>query len=236
MYHRRKIFVSYKYYDFSVKRIDGIDTPRGYVNYLQKTQLKKYNINKAEKDNTDNGDLSEDYLKQKLANLIWDSTITVILISPGMKSSKPEKCQWIPREISYSLRTQFKYTSQMRSHPNALIAVVLPQDVLGDPYSYYLKPETYFTNNTGIKTATQIKTNKTFQIIKNNMFNKKNPNRSRVLFRGLNSTYYDYVYSPDSSYIETVKWKDFCLRPSYYYKIALNRQKHIDDYYIQKQI
>ena len=65
---------------------------------------------------------------------MYDSSLTIILISPNMKEPNTwEKSQWIPWEISYSIRktTRGYYTSQR----NAVLAVVLP-DKHGN-YNYY---------------------------------------------------------------------------------------------------
>ncbi|MBR4331569.1 MAG: TIR domain-containing protein [Clostridia bacterium] len=57
--------------------------------------------------------------------MIHDSTVTVVLISPNMKEAgKWQRSQWIPWEISYSIRrtTRGGRTSQR----NSIIAVILP--------------------------------------------------------------------------------------------------------------
>ena len=95
----RKIFVSYKY-----------PKVRDYVSWLEK----KFNdrsdhIYKGEHDNEDLSLRSEDYIWSSLKDKIYDSSITIVLISPNMKEpNKWERSQWIPWEITYSIRETTK--------------------------------------------------------------------------------------------------------------------------------
>ncbi|MBA4299088.1 MAG: hypothetical protein C0433_03120 [Cyclobacterium sp.] len=55
------------------------------------------------------------------------SSTTIVLISKGMKKAgKPEYEQWIPWEISYSLRTTT--IQERKSHRNAVLGIVLPDE------------------------------------------------------------------------------------------------------------
>lgn len=135
----RKIFVSYKYWDSDVYPVpsftDGTPKVRDYVSWLEyKFRNRTEHYYKGESDNEDLSRYSETYIWNKLKDKIYDSSITIVLISPNMKEPyRWERSQWIPWEISYSLRltTRSSYTSQR----NAILAVVLP-DRKGN-YSYY---------------------------------------------------------------------------------------------------
>lgn len=134
-----KIFVSYKYWDSNVKFLNGYSkgTPkvRDYVSWIEDKFTNRSNhIYKGEHDNEDLSDKSEDYIWSKLKDKIYDSTVTIVLISPNMKEqSRWEKSQWIPWEISYSLRETLRNGFVSRS--NAILAVVLPDRV--GSYLYY---------------------------------------------------------------------------------------------------
>lgn len=137
----RKIFVSYKYGDTNVKSIPSISgynpRVRDYVTWLEnKFTNRTEHYYKGEHDNEDLSYRSDDYIWNKLKDKIFDSSITIVLISPNMKEpGRWQKSQWVPWEISYSLRETPR--SSYTSHSNAILAVILP-DRLGY-YSYYNK-------------------------------------------------------------------------------------------------
>ena len=135
----RKIFISYKYWDndvYSVPKFsDSTPKVRDYVSWLEENfQNRTEHYYKGEKDNQDLSQYSKEYIWGQLKDKIFDSSITIVLISPNMKKTYcTEKSQWIPQEISYSLRVtpRSSYTSQR----NAVLAVVLPNK--NGSYNYY---------------------------------------------------------------------------------------------------
>ncbi|MCD7124055.1 hypothetical protein [Limosilactobacillus caviae] len=141
-----------------------------------------------------------------------------------MEKLKRQDDQWIPWEISYSLRTQIR--NKRRSIPNALIAVVLPD--IEDSYEYFLTYWSYEDKNNEKCVVESINNSNTFDIIKNNMFNQKNPSIERINGRT--------VYYGESSYMITVKWKDFIIDTDKYINKALGLRDKIGDYIICKKI
>lgn len=98
-----KIFVSYKYRDYDVAPLArhpayGYTTPRQYVSYIDDVITRDYgHVFKGEDDNTDLRYLSEDTIWAKLRDRIYDSSLTIVLISPNMKEANiSEAAQWIP--------------------------------------------------------------------------------------------------------------------------------------------
>ncbi len=224
----RKIFVSYKYADDDVANLSAWknSTVRDYVTEFENILDFSDNIYKGESDGEDLSKLSEFTIWQKLRDRIYDSSITVIFISPGMKENgKKDKDQWIPWEVSYSLKeTSRKNKSgvSITSRSNAMIAVVLP-DASGS-YTYYLEKKNCC--NSGCTTH---HTDILFQIIRDNKFNlktatKKNCNAARTIWYG------------DYSYIAAVKWSDFIQDYSTYLEAAYERRDNIDNYEIVKSI
>lgn len=133
-----KIFVSYKYADANVQALPGLYTQTTVRSYVDKfeSQLRSRgsSIYKGERNGTDLSMLSEEYIWQLLKDKIYDSTVTVLFISPNMREpGKWERSQWIPWEISYSLREQTR--SDRTSHSNAIVAVILPNK--NGSYGYY---------------------------------------------------------------------------------------------------
>lgn len=226
-----KIFISYKYADSNVKRLSGdfysTDTVRTYVDkladYISETSEHIY---KGEADGEDLSDLSEETIWAKLKDRIYDSTLTIVMISPGMReASKADKDQWIPWEISYSLKEISRKNingKMVLSFSNAILAIVLP-DRQGS-YNYYTH------NNSCCETNCRtLKTGILFQIMRNNMFNIKDhdydicKNNSKI-------------YHGDDSYIFSVKWEDFVKKPEHYIQKAYDIQSKIDQYRIQKEV
>ena len=162
----KKIFVSYKYSDSSVENLKygfGLGqydiyntTVRDYVTRLEYL-ISEDNIYKGEHDGEDLSNFTNEYIWSSLKEKIFDSTITIVLISPRMKEEfELERNQWIPQEIAYSLRNKTRNNRQ--SQPNALIYVVLP-----DSFGRY----NYFINWFGYQR------NVIFEIMNRNINNKK---------------------------------------------------------------
>ena len=135
----RKVFVSYKYKDKDVKALPGVEPytwVRDYVDYIEDHIVKKGNVYKGEDNTEDLSDRSESYIWEHLKDKIYDSSVTIVLISPNMRElGKWQRSQWIPWEIAYSLRETRR--SDYTSHNNAILAVILPDK--NGSYNYYRK-------------------------------------------------------------------------------------------------
>ena len=199
----RKIFISYKYKDANVRKLRHVNPyqqtiVRDYVDVLQ-TLIEKYgnNINKGEKDGEDLSVLEDTTIQSILGDKIYDSSITLVLISPNMKDPYlPETDQWIPWEISYSLREQSR--EGRTSKTNGVMAIVLPD--ANNSYGYYMQEHTCpYCNNRILYTG------RLFKILSVNMFNRYNPSYSTCP----NHPYNSRPETGECSYIPSVKWDDF---------------------------
>lgn len=224
-----KIFISYKYADSDVYNItDNSDgcTVRDYVDKIEATLDSSDDIYKGESDGEDLSKLSEDTIWTKLKDRIYDSTLTIVMISKNMRDSlKLDKDQWIPREISYSLKEVSRVNSSgtsVTSKSNAVLAVVAPDS--SNSYTYY----TYKNSCCDSKCRT-LQTYTLFNILKENMFNiidadKNDCSNSSTIWHG------------DCSYITSVNWDDFIKDMNKYIDKAYEIQDKIDNYNICKEV
>src|SRR5258708_11422705 len=163
----KKIFISYKFGDTNVAQLgnNSVTTVRDYVDSLQDMFEETPHIYKGEEDGNDLSQFKDETIESKLRDKIYDSSITMVLISPGMKEAGlREDEQWIPWEISYSLRERTR--NERTSRSNGLLAVVIPDS--NDSYEFFL---TYDAACSAIFFNTPF----LFKILSANMFNLKIP-------------------------------------------------------------
>lgn len=221
----RKIFVSYKYRDANVYPLNwfGETTVRSYVDKLEEYFDSSDNIYKGESDNEDLSQYSENTIWEKLKDRIYDSSVTIVMISPNMKEThRYDRTQWIPWEISYSLKSMSRNDRISRS--NAVLAVVLPD--LNNSYDYFIKDYQCFNCSCRVLMIESL-----FKILSNNMFNLKIKTKFNCT-SGLNSN----IYTGKPSYIASVKWQDFIISAKNYIDSAIELKDQIDYYEICKEV
>lgn len=222
-----KIFISYKYKDTDVYPLKNVfeealepTKVRDYVDILQQKLERENHINKGEKDGEDLSDFKDETIASHLRDKIYDSSVTIVMISPNMREAGNEDNQWIPWEISYSLKEINR--NDRRKTPNALIAIVLPDN--NGSYDYYIEENACYSDCS----CRTLHTGKLFTIMAKNMFNiiepkyKKCPNKT--------------VFVGDESYIQSVKWADFMKAPNHYIEKSLQIKDNWNKYYIVKQV
>jgi len=200
----RRIFISYKYADEQVPDLNMFDETitvfgtipsrrntrvRDYVDKLQE-KIGNENINLGERDGESLEEFSDIHIETSLKKKIFHSSITIVMISRGMMSPDVEYNQWIPWEVSYSLRTVERENKTSRM--NGVLGVVLPDK--NNSYDWY------YTDNSACNSITH-HTEQLFEILQKNMFNIKQPNQ-----RVCNGS---TINEGDFSFIKTVKWHDF---------------------------
>jgi len=216
----RKIFVSYKHEDDNVQSLGGLwPTARDYVDVL----IEKFEgdeIYKGE-ENEDLSEFKDEKIKSHLRDKIFDSSITIVLISPKMNDGKPQHEQFIPWEISYSLQEPTR--DGRTSNSNGVLAVVLPD--MNGSYQYYITRHGCPGSN-----SRTLHTNFLFQILRDNMFNKKSPTSAPCNVCG------ELLYSDRPSYIASVKWRDFMGDTDKYLKMTDDIRGAIASYNIAKMM
>jgi hypothetical protein len=215
----RKIFVSYKYADSKVAALGSNQnaTVRDFLNLLEE-KLSQDHIYKGEQDGQSLANFKDSTIASKLRDKIYDSSLTIVLISKGMKEMYThENDQWIPWEISYSLKEHSR--DGVASRTNAMLAVVIPDENLS--YEYFIVDNSC----TQCKCRT-LNTPILFKILAKNMFNIKMP-----IFNGCtNHAAGSKVYTGYSSYIYSVKWGDFISDVNKYIEIAYAINDKKDEY------
>lgn len=225
----RKIFVSYKYADDDVKLLirsyPRATTVRDYVDEIEERLSTTDHIYKGESDGEDLSALSEEAIWGRLKDRIYDSSLTIVMISPGMRDAgRPDRDQWIPWEISYSLKETSRRDSGGRSvasKTNAMLAVVLP-DASGS-YDYYLHRLSCCQ-----KDCVEHRTDRLFGILRRNKFNRRDaeaiPCSNGVHWRG------------DVSYIKAVEWADFISDMNRHIEDSYERREMIGSFKISKSV
>ena len=218
----RNVFVSYKYGDNNVQQFargPWPTTSRDYVNVVMKildnTDFYYYN---GEYDGYDLSGYSDEFIRSTLYNKIFYTSITIVLLTANMRRSDvPERYQWIPQEISYSLRN--KNRSNGYSNMNAVLCIAVP-DKLGS-YGHALRQ---YRNG-----DVTINERNLFGIIRENLFNN------------VQEDHYCYsqdrgIYEEGKSYFALATWDEFCRDPEYYLQVAVDNRGRWQDFEVRKTI
>ena len=217
----RNVFVSYKYGDNDVRQFRNSDCPtssRDYVNVikeiLEETEFFYFN---GEEDGLDLSRCPEELIREHLYDKIFRTSITMVLITPNMRRrGVPEMHQWIPREISYSLRNKERGCGP--SNMNAMLCVVIPDRHGSYDHAVRRRGRDLMIDDRGM-----------FRIIGENLCNNVHTNH-RVDSMGRP------VYRHGGSYFVFALWDDFRMDPEHYLDLAVGNREHWEDYRVRKSI
>lgn len=121
-----KTFISYKYDEAKKLRDDIINALGNDATYY----------NGETSDSPDMTDLKTDTIKRNLTNMMYGTSVTIVIISPNMKKSK-----WINWEIEYCLKKTTR--NERTSQTNGVVGVIMKHN---GGYGWFKK---YNTNSDG---------------------------------------------------------------------------------------
>jgi len=199
----RKTFISYKYSEAQELR-DRIIASLGddAIYYQGETS-----------DSPDLTDSKTETIKQNLRNMMFHTSVTIVIISPNFKQSK-----WIDWEIEYCLKEITR--KERTSKTNGLVAVI--QKVNGS-YDWF---KSTHMNADGCHSSSY-SMDLVYDIINKNRFNQTPKIYSCDICQTVNAL--------TGSYISYVEEDNFLIDPSSYIENAYNKSEHSYNYNIAKQ-
>lgn len=200
----RKTFISYKYSE-----------ARGFRDRIIEALGDDAQFYKGETaDSPDRTDQATETIKEALKDMIWETSVTIVIATPNMTESK-----WIDWEISYSLKEITR--EDKTSHANGVVIVAAP-DTAGS-YEWILKSN----KGTDGCTYTTIQQSNLYDIINNNMFNEKEPKYSCEVCKTVNRL--------SGHYMSIIPLYEFLGNPDKFIENAYEKAQNISEYKIVKE-
>lgn len=200
----RKTFISYKYSEARGLRDTIIKKLGEDAKYYQ-------GETSASPDLTD---ASTERIKEHLKDMIYDSSVTIVVLSPNLKES-----DWIDWEIEYSLKEVKR--GDRCSKSNGVVGVIMKYN---GGYDWLVSQN---RNNDGC-VSRQIDSSKLYDIINNNRYNLNTDNKYACpTCKTFNQL--------DGSYIALINEENFLSDVDYYIENAYRKSQCIDDYDIVKK-
>lgn len=189
-----KTFISYKYSEAQRLRDDIIKALGADATYYKGETS----------DSPDLTDTSTQNIKNHLTDMMYDTSVTIVIISPTMKESK-----WIDWEIEYCLKSISR--KGRTSHTNGIVGVIMKHE---GGYDWFKKKQ---TNIDGCSSCTYEET-KVYEIINKNRFNQDPKVYSCPICKTVNAL--------SGSYIAYVEEDDFLRNPTKYIDNAYEKSEN----------
>ncbi len=189
-----KTFISYKYSEARELRDKIIEALGDDANYYKGETS----------DSPDLTDTSTENIKKNLKDMMYDTSVTIVIISPNMKKS-----EWIDWEIEYCLKNITR--KNRTSHTNGVVGVIMKHN---GGYSWFKHSN---QNEDGCLYISYDET-KVYDIINNNRFNQ-NP-------KVYSCTKCKTVNALTGSYIAYVTEEDFLSDPNKYINNAYDKSEN----------
>ncbi|WP_404991294.1 TIR domain-containing protein [Cupriavidus pauculus] len=200
----RKTFISYKYSEAQDLRDRIVDSLGDDAIYYRGETTESPDLT----------DTTAENIKNNLKDMMFDTSVTIVIVSPNMVQSK-----WIDWEIEYSLKEITR--DERTSATNGVVGVIMKS---GGGYDWLTASQ---TNADGCSVRT-IDGNKLYPIINNNRYNIKGDDG----FACAHCKTYDRL---TGSYISLVDEELFLKDPGFYIESAYDKSKKLDEYNISKQ-
>lgn len=197
-----KTFISYKYSEARRLRDDIIEKLGPDAKYYQGETSESPDLT----------DYTTETIREHLKDMIFDSTVTIVIISPNMIKSK-----WIDWEIEYSLREYSR--NGRKSKSNGVVGVVMK---VNGGYSW-LRSETIHSDG---HRSVYNDESKLYKIINDNRFNE-----TPKVYHCNECKTVDVL---TGSYISIVTEDEFLANPTKYINNAYEKCQSIDKYIISK--
>lgn len=198
-----KTFISYKYSDAKGLRNRIIESLGSDATYYR-----------GEDGYSDDlSSLKAETIKGRLKDMLFDTTVTIVIVSPEMLQSN-----WIDWEIEYSLREYER--NGTTSHTNGVVGVVM-NDWTGG--TGWIKTN---HNNADGCSSVSYNESKLFNIINKNRFNQTPKKYACESCRTVNSL--------NGSYIALVGQDDFLADPTRYIENAYDKSQKLWNYDLWK--
>ncbi|HDR7782012.1 TIR domain-containing protein [Bacillus sp. BSL6] len=198
-----KTFISYKYSEAKGLRDTIVNALGDGGKYYQGETS----------ESPDLSDKTTDYIKDRLKDMIYSTSVTIVIISPNMNLSK-----WIDWEIEYSLK-EIKRNDR-KSGTNGILGVVMKYN---GGYSWLRPSVTNSDGHTSIQTNNQY----LYDIIHKNRFNQNPPEYT--------CDECEIVNYLTGSYISLINEEDFLKDPNKYIDNAYDKSKNTSNYNLTKK-
>lgn len=200
----RETFIAYKYSEAQDLRDEIIEKLGTDASYYQGETAESPDMTGETIDKIKNG----------LKDMIFGTSVTIVIISPNLKKS-----DWVDWEIEYSLKEYKRQTTTSRT--NGIVGVVMKYN---GSYDWLISSN---QNSDGCTTR-YIDDTKLYEIIKGNRYNLETDDK----YSCPNCQSFDQL---NGSYIALVEEESFLKNPSHYIENAYDKSKAKGNYGLKKK-
>ena len=199
----RKTFISYKYSEAQGTRDKILDSLGSDATFYQGETSESPDLT----------DTSTENIKRNLTDMMYDTSVTIVVMSPDIRQSK-----WVDWEIEYCLKEMTRKGRTSRA--NGIVAVV--QEINGT-YDW-LVTTTQKSDGCSVRSYQD---SKLYSIVTKNRFNRKDK-----VYACANCQTFSQL---DGSYISLIDESDFLADPNKYIENAFDKSENSDDFDLVKQ-